>query len=106
MAGQLGGSGTQGICYHEDGLPEEYRGNLFFCDWGLQTIFRYKLEKAGGTFKLVSKSPFVEKGGVADFRPFSIASSHDGTALYAGRLGVYRLAGQRPEDWPALQDDL
>ncbi len=35
MGGELGGSGTQGVCYNEDGLPAEYQGNFFFCDWGL-----------------------------------------------------------------------
>ncbi|MBV8677695.1 MAG: hypothetical protein JO355_11095, partial [Planctomycetaceae bacterium] len=30
LTGQIGGSGTQGICYNEDGLPPAYHGNLFF----------------------------------------------------------------------------
>ena len=47
MSAQIGGSGAQGICYNEDGLPEEYRGNLFFCDWGLQTVFRFEIKKGG-----------------------------------------------------------
>ncbi len=36
VAGQLGGSGTQGVCYNEDGLPASSRGDFFFCDWGLR----------------------------------------------------------------------
>ena len=82
VEGQLGGSGAQGICYNEDGLPARYRGNLIFCDWGLQTVFRYMIEPAGGTFRVASKEPLVEKGGLADFRPFSIAKGADGTSLY------------------------
>ncbi|MDB5349990.1 MAG: putative heme-binding protein [Planctomycetota bacterium] len=82
LTGQLGGSGTQGICYNEDGLPADYRGDLFFCDWGLQEVFRYKVEKAGGTYKLVKKSSFIKRGAVPDFRPFSVATSYDGTTLY------------------------
>ncbi|MBX6315175.1 MAG: HEAT repeat domain-containing protein, partial [Isosphaeraceae bacterium] len=82
LAGQMGGSGAQGICYNEAGLPAQYRGDLFFCDWGLQTVFRFRLEKAGGTFRLKARENFVEKGDLPDFRPFSMAVSPDGTALY------------------------
>ncbi len=82
MHGQLGGSGAQGICYNEDGLPASYRGNLFFCDWGLQTVFRYTIEKDGGTFRLKTRTPFVTKGGVDDFRPFSLCVADDPSSLY------------------------
>ncbi|MHC5539707.1 DUF7133 domain-containing protein, partial [Singulisphaera rosea] len=82
VAGQLGGSGTQGICYNEDGLPPSYRGNFFFTDWGLSTVFRYEVERAGGTFALKKKTPFVTKGTLDDFRPFSLAVSGDGASLW------------------------
>ena len=82
VEGQFGGSGAQGICYNEDGLPPRFRGNLFFCDWGLQAVFRFEIEKAGGTFRVVKKSPLVEKGSLPDFRPFSIATGPDGSTLY------------------------
>ncbi len=81
VAGQVGGSGTQGICYEEDGLPESYRGNLFFCDWGLGRIDRFVVARAGGTYRLVSRTPFVEQGGLRDFRPFSIATEPGGSLL-------------------------
>ncbi|MDR3637524.1 MAG: HEAT repeat domain-containing protein [Isosphaeraceae bacterium] len=109
--GQLGGSGTQGVCYNEQGLPAEYQGDLFVSDWGLQTVFRYKLEKSGGTFRLKGKrTPFVTKGAVRDFRPFSLAVTNDGTGFWlvdwafdgwladgpqTGRL--YRLSYNGPE---------
>ncbi len=82
LAGQIGGSGTQGVCYLEDGLPDEYRGDLFFCDWGLQEVSRYKVEKAGGTFKLKEKTLFVSKGDVSDFRPFSLGVAPHGDGFY------------------------
>ena len=63
MAGQLGGSGAQGICYNEDGLPAEYRGNLFFCDWGLQAVFRFEIRKAGGTFAVTRRTAARHEGG-------------------------------------------
>ena len=82
MGGQVGGSGAQGICYNEDGLPAEYRGNLFFCDWGLQTVFRFEIRKNGGTFAIARRTPLVTKGDVADFRPFSLAVAADGDGLW------------------------
>jgi putative heme-binding domain-containing protein len=82
MSGQAGGAGAQGICYNEDGLPPEYRGNLFFCDWGLQTVFRFEIRKAGGTYALKRKTVLVSKGDLADFRPFSLAVAADGASLW------------------------
>ncbi len=81
--GQLGGSGTQGVCYNEAGLPAEYAGNFFFADWGLQTVFRYQLERVGGTFKRkAARTPFITKGNVRDFRPFSLAVTNDGRGFW------------------------
>ena len=79
--GQFGGSGAQGICYNEDGLPARYRGNLFFCDWGLQAVSRYEIAANGGTFRVLKRSPLVEKGDLADFRPFSLAIDADGSSF-------------------------
>ncbi len=81
-AGQLGGSGTQGICYNDDGLPQRYRGNLFFCDWGLGAVNRYVIEPKGATFAVKMKETFVEAGDLKDFRPFSLCSSWDGRSFY------------------------
>jgi putative heme-binding domain-containing protein len=81
MSGQLGGAGAQGICYNEDGLPAEYRGNLFVCDWGLQTVLRFVVKKAGGTFRVAGRTELVTKGNVNDFRPFSLAVSAEGDSL-------------------------
>jgi putative heme-binding domain-containing protein len=81
LAGQLGGSGTQAICYNEDGLPLEYRGNLFVCDWGLQRIDRIEVKRSGGSFAVSSRSPFVSKGDADDFRPFSLAVDSDRSSL-------------------------
>ena len=82
VAGEIGGSGTQGVCYEEDGLPAEYRGDLFFCDWGTQRVDRFKLARSGATYKQVSRTPFIEKGDVADFRPFGMCVGADGTSFY------------------------
>ena len=82
VAGQVGGSGTQGVCYDEDGLPERFKGNLFFTDWGLQQVDRFVVEPAGASFRLVSREPIVTKGDLADFRPFSLCVTPDGAGFY------------------------
>ena len=110
VAGQVGGSGAQGVCYNDDGLPTRFRGDLFFCDWGLQAIHRYKVAREGGTFALVKREAIVERGPLADFRPFSIATSGDGRSFvvvdwaYNGWLSptaktgrLYRLTYQGPD---------
>ncbi len=78
LGGQDGGAGAQGLCYDEDGLPAEYRGNLFFCDWGRQEVQRIVLRRNGATFAIAGRSSIVTKGKLADFRPFSIANAPDG----------------------------
>jgi hypothetical protein len=82
VTGQIGGSGAQGVCYNEGGLPTEYHGNLFFCDWGLGGVYRYELEPKGGTFALRRRTPFVTRGSVPDFRPFSLAVDRTGTGFW------------------------
>jgi putative heme-binding domain-containing protein len=116
MSGESGGAGAQGLCYNEDGLPAEFRGNLFFCDWGRQTVFRVELRKAGGTFAVTRREPIVTKGAVADFRPFSVAVAADRSSLYlvdwayngwldgsvrSGRLYRVRRAGKPQADLQA-----
>ncbi len=94
VAGQTGGAGAQGVCVTDDGLPARYRGNLVFCDWGLQAVARYEVEPRGGSFHLVRRETIVSKGELADFRPFSIAPTSDGTGFwvvdwaYNGWLGI------------------
>ena len=82
MGGQFGGSGAQGICYNEDGLPADYRGNLFFCDWGLQQVDRFVIRKDGATFAIARRTPLVTKGQLGDFRPFSLAVAADGNGFW------------------------
>lgn len=123
LAGEIGGSGAQSICYEEAGLPTRFRGNLFVCDWGLQTVFRYVLERKGATYRVVSREPIVTKGALDDFRPFSIAADREGRSLivvdwaYTGWLAdgpktgrVYRLtysaADRVASQAPRPEDDL
>ncbi len=109
-AGYFGGAGAQGIAYHEDGLPPEYQGNLFFCDWGLQAVTRYELKPKGATFTAIRRPSLVTKGALDDFRPFAIApdpatgglfvvdwayNGWSGSGVSSGRL--YRLEYDGPD---------
>jgi putative heme-binding domain-containing protein len=82
MAGEFGGAGAQGVCYNEDGLPAEYRGNLFFCDWGAQGVVRFEIRKAGGSYAVTRRTVLASRGEVDDFRPFSLAVTADGTGFW------------------------
>ncbi len=82
MAASKDGAGAQGICYNEDGLPAEYRGNLFFCDWGSQAVVRFEIRKVGGTHAVSRRSILVSKGDTPDFHPFSLTAAADGTSLW------------------------
>lgn len=82
VTGYFGGAGAQGIVYNEDGLPAEYRGNLFFCDWGLQAVTRYEIKPKGGTFTAIRRPSLATKGAVDDFRPFAIKADTATGGLY------------------------
>jgi putative membrane-bound dehydrogenase-like protein len=76
-----GGSPTGGLAYSEDALPEEYRGNLFMCEWGKGEIDRFVIKRDGGSFKIERPDAFLKRGS-KDFRPVGIAVSADGMSLY------------------------
>ncbi len=82
MAGQSGGAGAQGVCSNDANLPVRFCGNLFICDWGLQAVARYEVEPKGATFRVVRREVVVERGDLADFRPFGIAPTADGSGFY------------------------
>ena len=83
MAGEFGGAGAQGVCYNEDGLPAEYRGNLFFCDWGSQTVIRFEIRKAGGTFAIdASNRPWSRRGTWTTSARSRWPSTADGTGFW------------------------
>ena len=76
-----GGSPTGGLAYNEDALPEDYRGNLFMCEWGKGQLARFVVERSGGTYKIERREAFLTKDA-KDFRPVGIAVSADGMSFY------------------------
>jgi len=110
-AGHIYGSGSPtGVTMYENGaLPKRYNGSFFSCEPGKNTIFHYKPQPQGATFKLQQNnltttnpdkkyagSNFVGGGADANdskalFRPSDIVVGPDGalyiTDWYDARVG-------------------
>lgn len=100
MADYAGGAPTDVCCYNEDALPDEYKGNLFMCDWSGSRVYRLPVRRDGATYKIVETLPyndtnaigardsvkltheFLGKGDMDDFRPVGICVSPDGKSFY------------------------
>ncbi len=74
------GAPTSVLAYEEDALPEEYRGNLFLCDWGRGEVVRLGLERRGAGYVTASE----EKLLAGNVRPTGIAVAPDGLSFYVG----------------------
>jgi putative membrane-bound dehydrogenase-like protein len=113
------GSSAGGVCYLERQFPAEYRGNLFFCEWG-RSIVRYKPERSGGGFGPVKEMEFAvgAENDPYGFKPTDLVVDRDGSLLISdwadgqrpmrGRGRVYRIthkdakpAPSRPAPRPA-----
>jgi putative membrane-bound dehydrogenase-like protein len=87
------GSSAGGICYLETQFPREYRGNLFFCEWG-KSVVRYELKRVGSGFAPVKQLEFAS-GDPKDtypFKPTDIVVQRDGTLMVSDYAD-----GQRPK---------
>ena len=96
------GSSAGGVCYLEDSFPEDYRGNLIFCEWG-RSVVRYPLERSASTFKTQDEIEIAHgaEGDPYGFKPTDILVDHDGSVLvcdwadgqrpHRGRARLYRI---------------
>lgn len=101
------GAATGVVCYTEDALPEEYRENLFLCEWAGAQIYRLKIKPSGSTYEVVSRvqydgskyltathmgaidQDFVTRGGFdIAFRPVGICITPDGMGFYVTDWGL------------------
>jgi putative heme-binding domain-containing protein len=84
----FGGGAPTGACaYNEDALPDEYKGNLFLCDWVRGQVLRLKVERDGASYKFVSRVQekgldFLTKGETDHFFPTGICVDADGKGFY------------------------
>ena len=96
------GSSAGGVCYLETAFPAEYRGNLFFAEWG-KSIVRYPLTSQGSSFAPTEEHEFAA-GDEADtypFKPTDVVVDRDGSLLISdwadgqrpkrGRARIYRI---------------
>ena len=97
------GSSAGGVCYLETAFPPEYRGNLFFCEWG-RSLVRYERRRAGSSFAPMQEREFAS-GAATDpygFKPTDVIVDRDGSLLVSdwgddqrpkrGRGRLYRIA--------------
>jgi putative membrane-bound dehydrogenase-like protein len=116
------GSSAGGVCYLERQFPAEYRGSLFFCEWG-RSVVRCHPEAAGSGFGPLKESEFAA-GADTDpygFKPTDLVVDRDGALFVAdwadgqrpnrGRGRIYRIthpgdgkARPRPEGLIARLD--
>ena len=73
-----GGSPTGSVGYNEDYLPEEYRGNLFHCEWGKGHFARVTVEREGATYKIGKYEPFLTG---SNLRPLGVSILPDGSGF-------------------------
>jgi putative membrane-bound dehydrogenase-like protein len=112
------GASAGGACYLEQHFPAEYRGNLFFCEWG-KSLVRYPLRRDGSSFAPPEEIEFA--AGAEDdpygFKPTDVVVQRDGTLMvsdYAdvqrpkrGRGRIYHIAyvGSDKREMPRLPSD-
>jgi putative heme-binding domain-containing protein len=80
------------VCYLERQFPDEYRGNLFFCEWG-RSVVRYPLRPAGAGFAPLKELVFAA-GADTDpygFKPTDLVVERDGSLMVSDWAD-----GQRP----------
>jgi putative membrane-bound dehydrogenase-like protein len=86
------GSSAGGLCYLETQFPAEYRGNLFFCEWG-RAVVRAPLKRSGASFAPVKETDFAS-GDPTDpygFKPTDLVVGQDGSLFISDWAD-----GQRP----------
>src|SRR5262245_3505170 len=101
------GSSAGGVCYLERGFPPEYRGDLFFCEWG-RSVVRYRPRPAGSGFGPVQEFEFAAaaENDPYGFKPTDLVVQRDGALFVSdwadgqrpkrGRGRIYRITPTDP----------
>src|SRR5262249_37491415 len=97
-----------GVCYKGTLFPPEYRGDLFFCEWG-KSVVRYRPERLGSSFAKMKEHEFAS-GAANDpypFKPTDLIVDHDGALIVVdwadgqrpkrGRGRIYRITPKKVE---------
>src|SRR5262245_34431154 len=111
------GSSAGGVCYLERQFPPEYRGSLFFCEWGRAVMHSHPVHGEEFGFKPLTESQFAA-GAENDpygFKPTDVVVDRDGSLLVAdwcdgqrpkrGRGRIYRISYGQAARPPAPAND-
>lgn len=86
------GSSAGGLCYLETQFPQEYRGSLFFCEWG-KSLVRYPLRHEGAGFARPEEIEFATSAQNDPYglKPTDVVVQRDGSIMISDYAD-----GQRP----------
>lgn len=99
------GSSAGGVCYNGAKFPEEYQGNLFFCEWG-RAVVRYPRERKKGGFAPTHEIDFAAAANDDPYglKPTDLVVDYDGSLLISdwgdgqrpkrGRGRIYRITAE------------
>jgi putative heme-binding domain-containing protein len=104
------GSSAGAVCYLATQFPAEYRGTLFFCEWG-RAVVRYPLKRSGSSFASTREIDFAAGAGndPYGFKPTDLVIDRDGSLFISdwadgqrprrgrGRIYRVRLEGKNGE---------
>jgi putative membrane-bound dehydrogenase-like protein len=86
----LGPAAPSGLhCYHGSAFGDEYRDNLFACQFNLAKVSRHVLKPFGSTYR-TEDSDFVVSDN-RDFHPTDVIADADGSLLIVDTGGWYKL---------------
>jgi putative membrane-bound dehydrogenase-like protein len=86
----LGPAAPAGLhCYRSGAFGDEYRNNLFACQFNMRKVSRHILKEKGSTYETVD-SDFVTSDN-RDFHPTDVIEDADGSLLIVDTGGWYKL---------------
>ncbi len=83
-----GGSPCGGVVYREDVWPEQYRGRVFWAEWGKRKVQGFRFEPDGASFRIKDIEDLVQPGKDSNFVPIDLAISYDGRTMYVADWGM------------------
>ena len=96
------GSSAGAVCYLEMQFPAEYRGSLFFCEWG-RAVVRYPVKRSGASFASAREIDFA--AGTFSWDD-TFADGFSYTALHADGTGDVGEDGDLSVSWASSTLDL
>ncbi len=83
-----GGSPCGGLVYREDAWPEQYRGRVFWAEWGKRKVQAFRFEPERGLVPRRRRHRPGRSGEASNFHPIDLALSDDGKTMYVADWGM------------------